>query len=493
MRLKIQRVASGFNENKPPLRSAAVSVDISKAFDAIDHTLLLDAINATNLNPSLKRWTAAYLRGRQCRVLYQGVFSSWRIIRTGVPQGSVLGPILFNFFVSDFPSSASLRESYADDFNLVESDVQVDQLEQRLQSDMDEVLVWADRKRLSIAPSKCHVTLFTPDMARQSNVHPQISLPDGQGGLSIIPLNKKPRLLGVTFDTHFCFGAQALNAVKAAKARLQTLRVLAGTSWGCSKETLTLAYKQYLEPLLTYAAPVWAPNASASSILRLQRVQSAALRVITGCHSATRWGYLNQETEILPVAAKLDLLCSQFLASGLRVSHPSHATVTAPSGPRSKKNTLGSKYGAVVEPLLSDGVMRQEDYRPALSALHTQAVTLSITNLGENHLITSPPPPICDSEASLTRKERCALAQLRSGDCNLLKDYQMRVGSSVDATCPECLIRRHSVTHLFNCDANPTHLKVTDLWNHPVAVINFLRKLSAFASLNGPHPPRPPD
>ena len=245
--------------------------------------------------------------------------------------------------------------------------------------------------------------------------------------------------------------------------------------------------------LLTYAAPVWAPNVSASSVLRLQRVQSAALRVITGCHSATRWEYLNQETKILPVGDKLDLLCSQFLASGLRVDHPSHASVTSAPGPRTKKFTLGSKHGHVVEPFLSDGIMRQEDFRPALTALHTQAVARSITNLGENHLIAASPPPIDDSEACLNRKERCTLAQLRSGDCSLLKDYQMRVGSSVDATCPECKIRRHTVPHLFSCDATPTYLKVTDLWNHPVAALNFLRKQSAFSALNGPQPPRPPD
>ena len=161
-------------------------------------------------------------------------------------------------------------------------------------------------------------------MARQSKTHPQVTLPDGNGNVITVPLEKKPCLLGVTLDTHFCFGTHALEMVKAAKGWLQTLRLLAGTSWGCSKETLTLVYKQYLEPLLTYAAPVWAPNASPSSVLCLQRVQSAALRIISGCHTITRVEYLHQETKILPVAAKLDLLCQQFFASSMRVGHVSH-------------------------------------------------------------------------------------------------------------------------------------------------------------------------
>ena len=68
-----------------------------------------------------------------------------------MPQGSVLGPILFNFFVSDFPTSASLHDSYADDFDVAESAAKVADMEQRLQADMDEAKAWADKKRLLIS------------------------------------------------------------------------------------------------------------------------------------------------------------------------------------------------------------------------------------------------------------------------------------------------------------------------------------------------------
>ena len=418
-------------------------------FDAVNHTLLIEAINATNLNSSLKRWIATYLRGRQCRVFYHRVYSPWRIIHTGVPQGSVLGPILFNFFVSDFPTSASLRESYADDFNVVESATKVSDLEPRLQADVDEIKTWADRKRLGIAPGKCNVTLFTPDMARESNSYPRVNLEDNNGQRIEIPLNKRPRLLGVTLDTHFCFGAHAMAAVRAAKGRLQTMRLLSGTSWGCNKETMTQTYKQYVEPVFTHAAPIWAPNASPSSILSLQRVQNAALRQITGCHSATRTEHLNQETKILPVAAKLGLLCSQFLASTLRPGHPSREVVLTDPGPRRKKETLRSKFGEKVEPFLTDGTIAVDEYRSAIKTLHTKAVTQSIEDLGENHLLNSIPPPIDDSELALNRPERTTLAQLRSGECHRLNDYMMKVGKSDNAICPECKIRRHTVPHFF--------------------------------------------
>ena len=69
----VTQIAEGFNARKPALRTATVSIDISKAFDAVNHTLLLNQICDTNLNNNLVHWLAAYLRGRQCQVIWQGV------------------------------------------------------------------------------------------------------------------------------------------------------------------------------------------------------------------------------------------------------------------------------------------------------------------------------------------------------------------------------------------------------------------------------------
>ena len=190
----------------------------------------------------------------------------------------------------------------------------------------------------------------------------------------------------------------------------------------------------------------------------------------------------------------MNLLSSQHLVSALRPGHPSHDVVRADPGPRSMKQTLASRFGQAIEPYTTGGVVLREDYQLAIKSLHTSAVADSIADLGINHVLGAPPPPINDSELALNRLERCTLAQLRSGDCHLMKDYQMRVGKSADALCPECLFRRHSVPHLFNCDAIPTVLNVSDLWSHPVAVIHHLKRLSSFSSIvdRGPPPPRPP-
>ena len=90
----VTTAANGFNVRKPPTRTAVVAVDISKAFDAVDHTLLLKQISDSDLNSNVVRWLAVYLRGRSSKCLFRSSVSPSLIIHSGVPQGSVLSLLL---------------------------------------------------------------------------------------------------------------------------------------------------------------------------------------------------------------------------------------------------------------------------------------------------------------------------------------------------------------------------------------------------------------
>jgi retron-type reverse transcriptase len=109
-------VAIGFNDPKPVHPSALCAIDISKAFNTVNHTILLVQISASSLNSNLVRWLAAYLRGRFAHCVWNSATSTPRIIYSGVSQGSCLSPVLSNFFVSYCPT---LADSYADDFNIL--------------------------------------------------------------------------------------------------------------------------------------------------------------------------------------------------------------------------------------------------------------------------------------------------------------------------------------------------------------------------------------
>jgi RNA-directed DNA polymerase len=121
-------------------------VDISKAFDAIDHVLLVEMISNSVLHPNIICWLKAYITRRKAWCFYGPATSSQFILRSGVPQVSVLSPAIFNLYVSDCPTNGDILESYADDFSILESDSNLAALDLRLQKSVDKVVAWAAGK-----------------------------------------------------------------------------------------------------------------------------------------------------------------------------------------------------------------------------------------------------------------------------------------------------------------------------------------------------------
>ena len=479
-------VARGFNAPKPAARTGLLCVDLSKAFDVVDIHRLLKKIDATYLHPNMKRWLCAYLRDRKVRVLYQGKSSKWRKVKMGVPQGSVLSPLLFNFLVNDITSSAPIDNSFADDFHAAFSDVQPSEIALDLESAALELSDQAKDHGLSLSAPKSTVTLFTP-WNREFGRLPPVTL---EGG--VIPQVNNPRLLGVTFDPTFTFSAHAANIARKASSRLNVIRALSDTSFGHDKECLTATFKSLVRPLLDYAAPIVFPNYSASSIRRLQIIQNRSLRLITGCHSASAIDHLHSETEILPVDQHLRLLSAQYLARALQPGHVSHDTVTLPSGPRRSKETLQSKCWDLVEPYLQDGVIPPNTYRDTLNKIHSKVVSDSITNISPNRILNAPAPKIDAQESYLPRQCRAVLAQLRSGFCAKLRNFQYRIGGSDDDTCPDCQTTAASTNHLFDCTSHPTNLTTKALWERPWEAISHISNFQGFNSLPAVGPPPPP-
>ena len=406
----------------------------------------------------------------------------------GVPQGSVISPILFNFFVSDHPNSADLHTSYADDFTAAAASPSIPETAERLTDHAADVAAWAEDRGLTISLAKSHVTLFTSD-SRQFRLDPGVSL-----GGDPLPLCRNPKILGVTLDPSLTFSPHAKDLADRARSRLNIMRALAGVSWGQSRETLLTTYKALIKPLLTYAAPVWFPNASRSSIQPLQSIQNAALRIASGAVLMTSQDHLHGEARLLPVDRELSMLCSQFLLGALRRSHPSNAVVSADPGPRSIRSTLRSRFLPSVQPFLQDGSTPDSTYRSSLNAIHSGAVADATAAAAPNRVLGRAPPPVDSEEVLLPRHYRTTLAQLRTGFSSAMGDYIAKINSTETPPCPECGEGEHTVSHLFDCGTRPTHLSAVDLWERPRQVADFLSSLSAFAHLPPlpPPPPQPP-
>ena len=138
------------------------------------------------------------------------------------------------------------------------------------------------------------------------------------------------------------------------------------------------------------------------------------------------------------------MLCSQFLASCLQVSHPSFPIVTADSGPRTVKQTLQRRYTSEVA-RYTGGATQIADAAIARQLIHRAAVRESIEARGNNRILGIPAPAIDPTEKELPRQTRRLLAQMRSGFSITLNDYRHRIGQSNTSICPCCRQDEHTV------------------------------------------------
>ena len=287
----------GLNQPKPASRTATIAIDFAKAFDSVNHSLQLQKVSDSSLPHNLVRWLAAYLRGRTATCQYLSSTSPRKITRSGVPQGSVISPCLFNFFVSDCPTTPQIITSYADDVTIAEqapdTSLTGDTVAAQFREALTPILNWASSNKLSIAPSKSSVSFFSP-WNKQFRTHPQVIVDD-----TPIPSDQQPKILGVTFDAMFKFSPHINSIIERSASRRNILKALAGISWWQQKETLRLTYNAMIKPIFTYACPIWFPHTSYSNITRLQSVPNKVLRIISGSVQMSSVDHIQSERILL--------------------------------------------------------------------------------------------------------------------------------------------------------------------------------------------------
>ena len=140
-----------------------IYLDLTKAFDTVPHNLMLMKLENYGVNGSLLAWFTSYLSGRQQRVVVDGFYSDWLPVTSGVPQGSILGPLLFLVYVNDAPDYIQQNSSialYADDSKLFRSIKQQTDYT-FLQSDLDSLYHWSQDWAMSFSSTKCEVMHFS--------------------------------------------------------------------------------------------------------------------------------------------------------------------------------------------------------------------------------------------------------------------------------------------------------------------------------------------
>ena len=199
-------------------------------------------------------------------------------------QGSVVGLLLFSLFINDLPASlpSSVRCSlYAGDLAIWLSALPVPTAVEATQGALFRLERWYEYWCLLLNPGKCEASFLSVD-PHQADLQPNLLLLNSR-----LRFNPIPTFLGVTFDRTLSFSKHVSSLKAKFFPRLKALRYISASSWALFNESLSLLYKAFLRPLLTYASSRWFPFLSVTNITELERLHRAASRTITGCHSSS--------------------------------------------------------------------------------------------------------------------------------------------------------------------------------------------------------------
>ena len=254
----------------------AAFLDISKAFDKVWHEGLLFKLKRSGINGQLHALILDYLNNRKQRVVLNGMESSWESINSGVPQGSVLGPLLFLIYINDLTDNISSNmRLFADDSSLFIKVRNIEDTQEQLTSDLDKITNWAWQWKME----------FNPDINKQAievifshkkkkPVHPPLFF-------NGIPVKRETytKHLGVFLDQRLTFRKHIEEKIKKANQGLGLLKFLSKYT---TRPVLDKMFKMYVRPHLDYGDVIYHDQIKESMQL-LESVQYQAALIVTGC------------------------------------------------------------------------------------------------------------------------------------------------------------------------------------------------------------------
>ena len=243
-----------------------IYLDFRKAFDSVPHRRLISKLQAYGVDGPLLRWIQAFLSNRKQRVGIESEYSEWTPVTSGIPQGSVLGPVLFLIYINDLPDAVrSTAMLFADDTKVYRR-VNSDQDRDVLQADIDAMETWATIWQLPFNRKKCKLMhLGSTNQAFRYQM----------AGAELATV-KKEKDLGVYVDTTLKFHEQAAAAVGRAN---KILGLIKRTFVALDTFTLPLLFKAMVRPHLEYSNSVWGPTSRADQDA-VERVQRRATKLV---------------------------------------------------------------------------------------------------------------------------------------------------------------------------------------------------------------------
>lgn len=299
--------------------SSAVRVfllDFEKAFDRIDHNILVNKLRQMNVPQFIIKWIRSFLSDRKQRVKLTNCYSDWQTLKGGVPQGSVLGPVLFLVMINDLLIDWSDRWKYVDDSTFAERVSSTGNSE--LQELVNVIYDWTKVNHMKLNIGKCKELII--DFAKEK--HDFLPLTINNVG---IERTKSARILGLFVQDNLKWNEHVNHIVKKAGKRLYMLRVLKRSN--ADINTLITVYCVIIRPILEYACQVWHFNITEYLSEDIEKVQKRALRIVL---PLATYSEACRVTGVPSLKDRRQLLCERFFV----------------------KNAHGNKLGELLPPKL---------------------------------------------------------------------------------------------------------------------------------------------
>ena len=264
-----ERIRKSMEEKKV---GCGLFVDLSKAFDTINHKILITKMEHYGIRGVAKNWFKSYLTNRKQYTFINGFSSSVNFISCGVPQGSVLGPLLFLLYINDLPNISKKLDFFlfADDTNIYFEAKTFSQLEKKMNKELKKLYTWLIVNRLALNISKTNFIVFHPQNKEKKRITIRINK-------YTIQEKNEIKYLGVILDASLTWKQHIDKLIK--KLNKATAMLYKVRPYVNERTMLTLYYSLNYSHL-TYATEVWG-NASKTNINRILTIQKRIVRMIS--------------------------------------------------------------------------------------------------------------------------------------------------------------------------------------------------------------------
>jgi hypothetical protein len=235
----------------------AVGLDVEKAFDKTWQEGVIHKMQNYEFPTQICKIIASYLENRTFKVKVEDKLSQSKIIRAGVPQGSILGPTLYNIFTSDIPEPEDNKTNilaYADDILVFSSSPRMKIAEKLINKYLEEYKRYFEKWNLKINLNKCEAIKIIKSSSYKS--HKKFT-PDIKWGNEQIKNVKQMKYLGLTYKEDFKFNTHINNIIKKSNATISIYNKTINSKSALSEKIKVIFYLQVLRPMLTYGFPAW--------------------------------------------------------------------------------------------------------------------------------------------------------------------------------------------------------------------------------------------